>query len=135
MDPGSVKIVELPAFKKIISFFVTVALPWRIFSTFMKMLPNVSFISMVIKKMFLSVSIAAISNFLQKCTHCRHNYELSQPKIGQCVYVVYTNCFLFLFWHSEQFMYTTCSDLVVFMCWTGKLMYNILSHCGFVILD
>ena len=100
-----------------------------------KMLPNVSFISMVIKKMFLSVSIAAISNFLQKCTHCRHNYELSQPKIGQCVYVVYTNCFLFLFWHSEQFMYTTCSDLVVFMCWTGKLMNNILSHCGFVILD
>ena len=23
-------------------------------------------------------------------------------------HVVYTNCFLFLFWHTEQFMYTTC---------------------------
>ena len=45
------------------------------------MLPNVSFISMVIKKVFLSVSIATISNFLQKCTHSRHNYGTSQPKI------------------------------------------------------
>ena len=57
------------------------------FFTFMKMLPNVSFISMVIKKVFLSVSIATISNFLQKCTHWRHNYETSQPKIGQCEWV------------------------------------------------
>ena len=54
------------------------------FFTLMKMLPNVSFISMVIKKVFLSVSIATISNFLQKCTLWRHNYETSQPKIGQC---------------------------------------------------
>ena len=55
------------------------------FFKLMKMLPNVSFISMVIKKVFLSVSIATISNFLQKCIHGRHNYETSQPKIGQCV--------------------------------------------------
>ena len=55
------------------------------FFKLMKMLPNVSFISMVIKKVFLSVSIATISNFLQKCTLWRHNYETSQPKIGQCV--------------------------------------------------
>ena len=27
-------------------------------------------------------------------------------------HVVYINCFLFLFWHSKQFMYTTCSELV-----------------------
>ena len=54
------------------------------FFKLMKMLPNVSFISMVIKKVFLSVSIATISNFLQKCTLWRHNYETSQPKIGQC---------------------------------------------------
>ena len=33
------------------------------FFTFMKMLPNVSFKSMVIKKVFLSVSIATIFNF------------------------------------------------------------------------
>ena len=49
-DPGGVKVVELSAFEKYISCFVTVAPPWRIFFTFMKMLPNVSFISMVIEK-------------------------------------------------------------------------------------
>ena len=38
----------------------------------------------------------------------------------------------FLFWHSKQFMYTTCSELVVFMYWTGKSMNNLLSHCGLV---
>ena len=54
------------------------------FFTFIKMLPNVSFIRMVIKKVFLSVSIATISNFLQKCTLWMHNYETSQEKIGQC---------------------------------------------------
>ena len=54
------------------------------FFTFMKMLPNVSFISMVIKKVFLSVSIATISTFLQKGTLWRHNYGTSQPKFGQC---------------------------------------------------
>ena len=29
-------------------------------------------------------------------------------------------------------MYTTCSDLAVFMYRTGKSMYNILSYCGLV---
>ena len=47
-------------------------------------------------------------------------------------HVVYTNCFLFLFWHSEQFMYTTCSELVVFMYWTRNSMNNLLSNCGLV---
>jgi hypothetical protein len=28
-------------------------------------------------------------------------------------HVVHTNCFLFLFWHSEQFMHTTCSPHVL----------------------
>ena len=50
----------------------------------LEMLPNVSFISMVIKKVFLSVSIATISTFLQKGTLWRHNYGTSQPKFGQC---------------------------------------------------
>jgi hypothetical protein len=39
---------------------------------------------MVIKKVFLPVSIAKISTFLQRCTLWRRNYETSQPKIGQC---------------------------------------------------
>ena len=29
-------------------------------------------------------------------------------------------------------MYTTCSELVVFMYWTGKSMNNLLSYCGLV---
>ena len=56
------------------------------FLTFMKMLPNISFISMVIKQVFLSVWIATISNFLHKCTLWRHNYGTSQPKIGQEIF-------------------------------------------------
>ena len=34
-------------------------------------------------------------------------------------HVVYKNCFLFLFWHSKQFLYTTCSPDVLslyFLC-------------------
>ena len=47
-------------------------------------------------------------------------------------HVVYTNCFLFLFSHPKQFMYTTCSELVIFMYWTGKSMKNLLSYYGLV---
>ena len=39
---------------------------------------------------------------------------------------------VFLFWHSEQFMYTTCSELGIFMYWTGNSMDNLLSYCGLV---
>ena len=35
-----------------------------------------------------------------------------------------------LFWHSEQFVYTTCSEHVVFLYWTGNSMNNLLSYCG-----
>ena len=41
-----------------------------------------------------------------------------------------TQIILFLYWHSEQFMYTACSDLVVFMHWTRNSMNNPLSYCG-----
>ena len=34
--------------------------------------------------------------------------------------------------NKKQFVYTTCSELVVFMYWTGKLMNNLLSYCGLV---
>ena len=30
------------------------------------------------------------------------------------------NMLLLLFWHSKQFLYKTCSELVFFMHWTGK---------------
>ena len=43
---------------------------------------------------------------------------------------MYTNCFLF--WHSGQFMYTTCSELVIFKYWACNSMNNFLSYCGLV---
>ena len=46
-----------------------------------------------------------------------------------CVHKLF---FFILFWHSEQFMYTTCSELVVFMYWTGKSINNLLSYCGLI---
>ena len=33
---------------------------------------------------------------------------------------------------KKQLMYTTYSDLVDFMYWTGKSMNNLLSYCGLV---
>ena len=34
------------------------------------------------------------------------------PKNTSLEHVVFKNCFLFLFWHSKQYLYTTCSELV-----------------------
>ena len=34
--------------------------------------------------------------------------------------------------NKKQFMYTTCSEVVVFIYWTGKSMNNLLSYCGLV---
>ena len=57
-------------------------------------------------------------------------------------HVVYTNCFLFLFWHSEQHkylctqhvlpMFSPCSELAISMYWTCNSMNNLLSYCGLV---
>ena len=46
-------------------------------------------------------------------------------------HVVYINCFECQN-TKNQFMYRTCSELVVFMYWAGKLMNNLLSYCGLV---
>ena len=54
-------------------------------------------------------------------------------KIPSWEHVVYTNC-LFLFWYSEQFMYTACSDVEIFMFWTGDSMNKLLSYCGLVVV-
>ena len=47
-------------------------------------------------------------------------------------HVVYINCSECQNKNKKQFVYTTCSELVVFMYWTGKSMNNILSYCGLV---
>ena len=55
--------------------------------------------------------------FLPQLTHnmttdCSLEYEFSRYiKIQE--HVLYTNCFLFLFLHSEQFLYTTCFSHVL----------------------
>ena len=33
---------------------------------------------------------------------------------------------------QKKFVYTTCSELVVFMDWTCNSMNNLLSYCGLV---
>ena len=53
-------------------------------------------------------------------------------RIASSEHVMYTNCFLFLFWHSEQFMYTTCSEIGIFMYWPRNSMNNLLSYYGLV---
>ena len=35
-----------------------------------------------------------------------------------------------LFWHSKQFLYTTCSELVFSSYWTLNLINNLLPYCG-----
>ena len=43
------------------------------------------------------------------------------------VYINYSECK-----NKKQFVYPTCSELVVFMHWTGKSIINILSYCWLV---
>ena len=85
----------------------------------------------------LQVNLFQKHLFFHQLTHnltkdCSLNYEFSTWKLQAqnmlCTQIV----FLFLYWHSEQFMYTTCSELVVFMYWTRNSMNNLLSYCGLV---
>ena len=43
---------------------------------------------------------------------------------------MYKNCFLF--WHSKQFLYTTCSKLLFFLYWCQFSMNNLLSCYGLI---
>ena len=54
-------------------------------------------------------------------------------KIPSSEHVVYTNCFCFDIQNNlcKQHM-LTCSELGIFMYWTGDSMNNLLSHCGLV---
>ena len=47
-------------------------------------------------------------------------------------HVVYINCSECQNKKKKQFVYITCSELVVFMYWTSKSMNNLLSYCGIV---
>ena len=50
--------------------------------------------------------------------------QVQYTKTTSSEHVVYTNCFWFLYWHSEQFMCTTCSEHLVFMYWTDGQTYS-----------
>ena len=47
-------------------------------------------------------------------------------------HVVYINCFECQNKYKKHFVYTTWSELVVSMYWTGKSMNNLLSNRGLV---
>ena len=51
-------------------------------------------------------------------------------KIASSEHVVYINCSECQ--NKNQFVYTTCSELVVVMYWTGKSMNNLLPYCGLI---
>ena len=72
--------------------------------------------------------------FLHQITHnitidCLLNYQFSTWKL-QTQNMLYTQ--IVLFQHSEQFMFTTCSELAIFMYWACNSMKNILSYSGLV---
>ena len=46
-----------------------------------------------------------------------------------CTQIVFVLTFRTIFAHI---MFSPCSELVVFMYWTGKSMNNLLSYCGLV---
>jgi len=70
--------------------------------------------------------------FLHQLTHNTYDNRLFFESPVQYMKVPSSEHVVFLFWYSEQFMYTTCSDLGIFMYWTGGSMNNLLSYCGLV---
>ena len=65
-------------------------------------------------------------------TDCSLNHHASSvhenSKLNRCC----VRKLVFLFWYSKQYMYTTCSELGIFMHWTGDSVNNLLSYCGLV---
>ena len=60
---------------------------------------------------------------------CSLNYQLSTWKLqAQYIHVVYKNCSECQ--NKNQFVYTTCPELVIFLYWICNSMNNLLSYCG-----
>jgi hypothetical protein len=75
---------------------------------------------------WLSVALIFASTNPQYDNRLFFKSPVQYMTIPNSEHVVYTNCFSF--WYSEQF--TTCSELGIFMYWTGDS--NLLSYCGLV---
>ena len=56
--------------------------------------------------------------------------QVQYMKIASSEHVAYINCSECQ--NKKQFVYTTCSELGIFMYWTGDSMNNLLSYCGLV---
>ena len=56
--------------------------------------------------------------------------QVQYMKIPSSEHVVYINCSECQ--NQKKFVYTTCSELVVFMYWTRNSMNNLLSYCWLV---
>ena len=58
------------------------------------------------------------------------NLPVQYMKTTSSEHVVYINCSECQ--NKKQFVYTTCSEVVVFIYWTGKSMNSLLSYFGLV---
>ena len=56
--------------------------------------------------------------------------QVQYMKITSSEHVVYITCSECQ--NKNQFMYTTCSELVIFLYWSRNSMSNLLSYCGLV---
>ena len=63
----------------------------------------------------VQVNLFQKPSFLHRLTHnMTRDCSLNSRKNKSSGHVVYKNCFLGFFWHSKQYLYTTCSELVFF---------------------
>ena len=91
-------------------------------------LTNVLYIKDLIST-FLQVNLCQKNSFLNQLTHnvttdCSFSTRNIQVQNMLCTKFV----FLFLFWHSKQFLHTICSELVFFLYWTRNTMNNLSSY-------
>ena len=80
---------------------------------------------------YLQVNLCQKLLFLHQLTHnitkdCSLNYKKSTS------YALIVHTIFVLFWHSEQFMCKTCSELGISMHLTCNLMNTLSSYCGLV---
>ena len=79
---------------------------------------------------YLSEALIFVSTNPQYDDRLFIELRVQYMKIPRSEHVVYTNCFLF--WHSEQFMYTTCSQQHVlsleFSCTELVIQWTMFCH-------
>ena len=88
--------------------------------------------------LFVQVNIFQKHLFLHQLTQymtkdCSFNCKFSTLKLqAQNMLFKYINCSECQKKNKKQFLYTTCSELAIFMYWTLNSMNNLSSYCGLV---